>query len=180
MGKHGFASALTTAILFSGIMVANPFSAVAQEQQQQQSQNVTERGTDDYLQFGPPQSINNSAEPQEEEQNKALVRSFIEEVFNQHNISAVDKYYAPDLVQHNPSVSNGSEAFKQFLTNFFRAFPDLHRTIEHIVAEDDLVMVFLNSTSTGMTAPPRVAELWRIENGMMVEHWDVIGGFGQQ
>jgi predicted SnoaL-like aldol condensation-catalyzing enzyme len=44
-----------------------------------------------------------------------------------------------------------------------------------MVAEDDYVMVFVNTTSTGETAPPRVAELWRIENGMMVEHWDVIG-----
>ena len=44
-----------------------------------------------------------------------------------------------------------------------------------MVAEDDYVMVFLNTTSTGETAPTRVAKLWRIENGMMVEHWDVIG-----
>jgi predicted SnoaL-like aldol condensation-catalyzing enzyme len=175
MSKHEFASVLMTAILFAGIIVASPFSALAQEQQQPQNTTATEATMQQ-----PPQSNNNSSTEQQEEENKALVRSFIDEVFNQHNISAVDKYYALDLIQHNPAVPNGSEAFKQFLINFLRAFPDLHRTIEHIVAEDDLVMVFLNSTSTGTTAPDRVAELWRIENGMMVEHWDVIGGFGQQ
>ncbi len=64
------------------------------------------------------------------------------------------------------------------MPNFLRLFPDLHRTIEHIVAEDDLVAVFLSSTTTGMTPVPEVVELFRIENGMIVEHWDVIGSFG--
>src|SRR5215204_632263 len=73
--------------------------------------------------------------------NKALVKSFVEEVFNNHDISATEKYLA----------GQGNKEFKQFkesLTPFFTAFPDIHANIEHIVAENDLVVVFLNWTGT--------------------------------
>jgi predicted ester cyclase len=71
------------------------------------------------------------------------------------------------------------------LSDQFKAFPDLQTKIEHIVAENDLVLVFLNFTGThkgefrGM--PPtnkkvniRSADLYRIENEKIVEHWDVV------
>jgi predicted ester cyclase len=74
--------------------------------------------------------------------NKALVKSFVEEIFNKHDISAAEKYFAKE----NPPA--GREGFKQFLSEFFIAFPDIHANIEHIVAENDLVVVFLNFTGT--------------------------------
>ena len=79
----------------------------------------------------------------------------------------------------------GSEGFKQSLSTQFNAFPDIQTKIEHIVAENDLVVVFLSFTGThtgefrGM--PPtnkkvsiRSADLYRIENEKIVEHWDVV------
>ena len=70
--------------------------------------------------------------------NKTFVKSFVEEVFNNHNVSAIEKYLA----------EQGREGFKHFLSEFFIAFPDIHANIEHIVAENDLVVVFLNFTAT--------------------------------
>ena len=111
--------------------------------------------------------------------NKALVKSFVEEVFNNHDILATEKYFA----RENPLI--GSEGFKQSLSAKFIAFPDIQTKIEHIVAENDLVVVFLSFTGThkgefrGM--PPtnkkvsiRSADLYRIENKKIVEHWDVV------
>lgn len=111
--------------------------------------------------------------------NKALVKSFVEEVFNKHDISAAEKYFA----EAQPPI--GIEKFKKILSDQFKAFPDLQTKIEHIVAENDLVLVFLNFTGThkgefrGM--PPtnkkvniRSADLYRIENEKIVEHWDVV------
>jgi predicted ester cyclase len=111
--------------------------------------------------------------------NKALVKSFVEEVFNKHDISAAEKYFAKE----QPPI--GIEEFKKILSDQFKAFPDLQTKIEHIVAENDLVLVFLNFTGThkgefrGM--PPtnkkvniRSADLYRIENEKIVEHWDVV------
>jgi steroid delta-isomerase-like uncharacterized protein len=107
--------------------------------------------------------------------NKALVKSFVEEVFNNHNLSAIEKYLA----------GQGKEGFKQFLSEFFTAFPDVHADIEYIVAEDSLVVVFLNFTgthkglfqgrsSTNKTVKIRSADLYKVENEKIVEHWDVV------
>jgi predicted ester cyclase len=85
-------------------------------------------------------------------------------------------------------AGHGNKEFKQFkesLTPFFAAFPDIHANIEHIVAEDNLVVVFLNFTGTHIgefqgrlpTNKPvniRSADLYRIENEKIVEHWDVV------
>jgi predicted ester cyclase len=111
--------------------------------------------------------------------NKALVKSFVEEVFNKHDKSAAEKYFA----RENPPT--GRERFKQSLNAQFKAFPDVETKIEHIVAENDFVVVFLSFTGThkgefqGM--PPtnkkvsiRSADLYRIENEKIVEHWDVV------
>ena len=107
--------------------------------------------------------------------NKALVKSFVEEVFNKHDLSSIEKYL----------TEQGNEGFKQFLSEFFTAFPDIHANIEHVVAENDLVVVFLNFTgthkgeyqerpSTNKQVTTRSADLYRIENEKIVEHWDVV------
>jgi predicted ester cyclase len=57
---------------------------------------------------------------------RALVTSFVEDVFNKQDISAIEKYFAKE----NPPI--GSEGFKQFLSAQFKAFPDMQAKIEHI------------------------------------------------
>jgi predicted ester cyclase len=110
---------------------------------------------------------------------KALVKSFVEEVFNKHNLSATEKYFPKE----NPPL--GCERFKQSLSAQFKAFPDIQAKIEHIVAENDLVVVFLNFTGTHkgefQGRPPtnkkvniRSADLYRIEDKKIAEHWDVV------
>ena len=83
---HDFARTISiTTILFTGILIAVPFSALTQ----QQPLNIT---TVTMLQQQLLQSPQSDSMMYEED-NKALVRSFVEEVFNEHNMSAVDKYY---------------------------------------------------------------------------------------
>jgi predicted ester cyclase len=114
----------------------------------------------------------------QEKENKTLIESFVEEIFNKHNLSATENYL-------NPVAGKGNREFKEFLSAFFKAFPDWHANIERIVAEDNLVVIFLNGFGThqgefqGMppTRKPvniRSADLYRIENGIIVEHRDVV------
>lgn len=121
----------------------------------------------------------------QEERNKSIIRSFIEEIFNDHNLSFVEKYFGSDSVEGSPQAGKRGEWFKQFLTEFFKAFPDMHTTIEHMVAENNLVMVFLNGSGTHKGEfhgiPPtnkpvniRSADLYRIEDRIIVGHWDVV------
>jgi predicted ester cyclase len=74
---------------------------------------------------------------------------------------------------------------KQFLTDFINFFPDWGAKIEHIIAENNLVLIFLNGTGTHKTKfhaiPPtnkpiniRSADLYKIENGIITGHWDVV------
>ena len=66
------------------------------------------------------------------EENKVLIKSFIDEVFNQHDLTAIDKYHAPHLSNDSGKTV---ESFKKYLTALFLGFPDLHVNIEHILAE---------------------------------------------
>jgi predicted ester cyclase len=83
-----------------------------------------------------------------EERNKTLIRSFIEEIFNDHNLSSIEKYFGKESVEGSPQARKSGEGFRQFLTDLFEAFPDMHTTIEHMVAENSLVVAFLNGSGT--------------------------------
>ena len=70
------------------------------------------------------------------EENKAVVRRGIEEVWNQKNVAIVDEIAAPDYVSHNRAMTtHGLEQYKQLVMMYFAAFPDLHLTIEDEIAE---------------------------------------------
>ena len=119
------------------------------------------------------------------EENKAIIRSLIE-VFNKHNVALMDDFIAPDVVIDN--TLRGLDSFKKFETNFIKAFPDYHETIEDIIAEGDKVWVHFKVTGThtgewnvlGVPFAPTGKEMtytgvgiWRIVNGKAVERKSV-------
>jgi steroid delta-isomerase-like uncharacterized protein len=122
---------------------------------------------------------------EQEERNKIIIRSFIQEIFNEHNLSSIEKYFGKETVEGSPQAGKSGEGFKLMLTEFFKAFPDWRANIEHIVAENNLVMIFLNGTgthkgdfrgvpSTNKLVNIRSADLYKIENGVITRHWDVV------
>jgi predicted ester cyclase len=82
----------------------------------------------------------------QEERNKTLIRSYIEEIFNKHNLSSIERYFGGNRVQDRLQAGVGGS--KRFISDFFKAFPDWRAAIEHIAAENDLVAVFLNGSGT--------------------------------
>jgi len=118
------------------------------------------------------------------ETNKALVRRHIEEAFNNHNRAVLDETISDEYVDHTnpPGWAPGREGHRQILTLYHAAFPDFHYTIEHEVAEGNLVMVrgtyhlthkgeFFGITPTGVHVTTTGMHLWRIANHQIVEHW---------
>ena len=73
------------------------------------------------------------------EENKANVRRLNEEVFNKGNLALVDELMAPDYVFHITPEVKGPEGVKKYIADMRAAFPDLHITIEGMVAEGDMV-----------------------------------------
>jgi predicted SnoaL-like aldol condensation-catalyzing enzyme len=111
------------------------------------------------------------------ENNKQLVRSFIEDVLTRHDIGAADKYFAQKPIKHNGQVM-GTEGFKEARRRFFQEFPDSRTIIEHIVAEGNEVFAMLTTAAitnkqTGKRITVKSADLYRIEDGKIAENWDV-------
>jgi predicted ester cyclase len=110
------------------------------------------------------------------ETNKAIVRRLFEEVYNRRNLAAMDEFIAPGYVNHNASFQvRGPEAAKRAAAAQFDAFPDLHTTIEDIIAEGDKVVVRATDHFTDQRDGQQVALTWieilRLENGKVVEAW---------
>jgi predicted ester cyclase len=121
----------------------------------------------------------------QEEKNKNIITSYIDEIFNKHNLSSIRRYFGGNFVEGSPQAGKGGIGSKQFINEFFMAFPDWRATIEHIVAENDLVVAFLNGSGTHKGEfngiPPtnkpvniRSAELYKIENERITGHWYVM------
>ena len=86
------------------------------------------------------------------EENKALVRRLVEEVWNQGNLAIFDALYAPDFIFHDPGLPQvrTREEDKQWIAGILRAFPDFHITIEDLIAEGDQVVVRLTARGTNI------------------------------
>lgn len=118
------------------------------------------------------------------EENKALIRCFYEEVFNKRNLAALDDFYAPDHVDHTlpPGLPVGPEGTRQAIAVMLEGFPDLHITIEDLIAEGDKVVTRFTTHGTQQGAlgsiPPTgkqvsvsTIEITRIAGGKIVEDW---------
>lgn len=130
------------------------------------------------------------------EENKAIVRRFYEEVWNNGNLAAVDEIFSRDLVAHDPAAPGGShdrEAAKQWFAMVRAAFPDIQFTIEDMIAEGDKVATrtLASATHRGefMGVPPTNKQatapelgVWRISAGKVEEswiNWDALGWMQQ-
>jgi len=104
------------------------------------------------------------------QRNKALVLEAMTSLFQRHDASAVDRLYAPDYIQHNPNIPQGRNALKALVAN-------LSRTVYYepglIVAEGDLVAIH-GRIRGWADAPQVVVDVFRIEDGKLAEHWDVL------
>jgi predicted SnoaL-like aldol condensation-catalyzing enzyme len=111
------------------------------------------------------------------EQNKAVVRRFIESTLNNLDTALVDELFAPDYVNH--LMPGGREGFKQFLPMLRSAFPDLkfRFNIEHLIAEGDYVVVraTMHYTNAGKEASGSGLGEFRVANGKIVEDWPLSG-----
>ena len=120
------------------------------------------------------------------EDNKAKTRRFYSEVLQKGNLAILDEFLAPNFVDHQPAPGQepGPAGVKQFLTAVRGAISSLQISVEHMVAEGDMVATHVacrgKHTGALMGIPPsgqdiviRVSDLIRIENGKAVERWGV-------
>ena len=102
--------------------------------------------------------------------NKALALKALTGVFNNRDFSLLDKIFAPDYIQHNPTVGTGRAGLKEIAPHLS---PELHYTPGIIVAEGDYVMI--HGRYIGWGPKPLIGvDIFRITDGLLREHWDVL------
>ena len=106
-----------------------------------------------------------------QERNKALVLDAFDTLFNKRDYSAAEKYWSPNYIQHSAHIEPGRDG----LFNLIRNAPDTLR-YEHqlVVAEGDYVIVHGRFSETGRPVAWVAADIVRIEDGRLAEHWDVL------
>jgi len=121
------------------------------------------------------------------EQNKALVRQMVEEIFNRGNMSRLGEFVAPDFVEHE-ELPPGVDV--ELMTTMLRsAFPDFKATIDDIVAEGDKVVIrqtwsgtqkgeFMGVPPTGKSVSFGVIDIIRVAGGKFAEHWGQMDSTG--
>jgi len=111
----------------------------------------------------------------ERETNRKMVEEFYHLSLNLGKPEeATAKYLGPYYRQHNPGAADGAEAFIGFVRGFRQAFPNLRFDFRRFIAQDDLVAVHSHLVREPGDRGVAVMDLFRIENGRIVEHWDVL------
>ena len=121
----------------------------------------------------------------DQEANKLLIRSYLEEMWNKHQPSAADRFVAINYVEHNPQLPSGLAGRKQFVAKVLAAFSNYHGEIQDLVAEGDKVVTRVEWTgtndgpldgrpATGNKLVFSTSDFYRIENGKITERWDVV------
>ncbi|RVU07032.1 hypothetical protein EOE18_03500 [Novosphingobium umbonatum] len=110
----------------------------------------------------------------EEEANLALVLNMYRDVLIAMDSSAVDRYIAPDYVQHSSLAEPGVAALKAFLDKVRAESPDARQTIHRAMVDGDMVAVHVHVERYAGDAGLAVVDIFRVANGMIAEHWDVL------
>src|SRR5919107_5086433 len=109
------------------------------------------------------------------EKNKQRVLAHLNRGLNEKGpAEAVEKYGGSQYIQHNPQAPDGFEAFVQFVEGFTTQFPQLSLDIRRAVAEGDLVATHSLLKTSPKDRGSAVADFFRLEEGKVVEHWDVL------
>ncbi|EOU9558999.1 nuclear transport factor 2 family protein [Cronobacter dublinensis] len=108
-----------------------------------------------------------------EEANRQRVITFYDRFFNQHDTAAAD-VVADDYRQHNPEVPDGKAPFVNYFSGFFRENPQSRAKVIRSAANGDLVWLQVHSTNGSHDRGQAVLDIFRVKDGKIVEHWDII------
>ncbi len=107
--------------------------------------------------------------------NKQVVLDWYEVAFvNKDPETAADKYMGPTYTQHNPEVPDGLDAFKGAIGGMHGQFPDFSTDVKRVLVDGDLVAIHHHVKMTPDELGSSVVDIMRIEDGRIVEHWDII------
>lgn len=106
-----------------------------------------------------------------ESKNKALVREAFDTLFNRRDYTAAERFWSPDYIQHSAHIEPGRDG----LFNLIKSIPPTSKYEPGvIVADGDFMIVHGRFSNFGLPVNWIAADIVRIKDGVLVEHWDVI------
>lgn len=106
--------------------------------------------------------------------NKRLVLAFYSQIIGRKDFEAGRKYMGDTYRQHSPYATDGHAGLKAFVTFFKENFPNHHYEVKKVIAEGDMVVLHLHGMGGMNPYGEQVVDFFRIQDGKVVEHWDVI------
>jgi predicted SnoaL-like aldol condensation-catalyzing enzyme len=108
------------------------------------------------------------------EANKKTTIAFYDAAINRKDYAAAAAFLGPQYKQHNPTAQDGPEGLKAFIDFLKARFPTQKGEIKQVIAEGDKVVLHVHSTRGDGTPGRAIVDIFRLQNGKVVEHWDVI------
>jgi predicted SnoaL-like aldol condensation-catalyzing enzyme len=109
-----------------------------------------------------------------EEANRQLVLTFYDRFFNRHEAVEAAAVVADDYKQHNPHVPDGKKPFVSYFVGAFQKNPASRARIVRSATDGDLVYLHVHATERPGDRGEAVVDIFRVKDGKIVEHWDVI------
>jgi len=110
----------------------------------------------------------------QEAANKKMVLEFYDRVLNRKEADAAAEYIGKKYIQHNPMVPDGVEALQAFVRKNKAEFPNSRSEVKRAFAEGDYVILHVHARRSPEDRGVAIVDIFRLENGKIVEHWDVI------
>lgn len=111
----------------------------------------------------------------QEAKNKEVALNFFKMIFDEHKVAeAFEKYSVPDYIQHNPMAKTGAQPASDFLQPFLDNNPEYSADIKRVITEGNLVVIHSHVKATPDDRGRAVVDIFRVEDGRVVEHWDVV------
>jgi predicted SnoaL-like aldol condensation-catalyzing enzyme len=108
------------------------------------------------------------------ETNRQIVAEFLDLINRPHRVrEAFERYVAESYIQHNPTTENGREGAISLIEKFV-SMPGFRPSVKRIIAGEDMVATHMHLQLEEDDPGLAVVDIWRLENGKIVEHWDVM------
>ena len=108
------------------------------------------------------------------EENRKIMTDFADIFYGQKDVvKAFEKYVSEEYIQHNPNILDGPQAAVDALKPMFDN-PDTRFDVKRILVDGDLAMIHLHARKDSTALGGAVADLYRIKDGKIVEHWDIM------
>jgi predicted SnoaL-like aldol condensation-catalyzing enzyme len=115
-----------------------------------------------------------AASETQQEANRKVVLDFYEKGLNQKDADAAIALMGNRYVQHNPNAADGPEGFRKFIGFLREKFPNSRSEIKRSFVEGDYVILHVHAIREPGTRGNAIIDIFKLENGKIVEHWDVV------